>query len=391
MTNTNMTKLVVILLVGLLALSNTVSVQAKGNLVRGAHSSKSLKHHSSMAARKLMKEQDKYPDAVEAAEKEQDDDEEDDDEEEDDKVQGAEEEETDAPDDKDNDDDATDAPDDKEDDEATDAPVDENEEEVPDVVDPVDGASETTPEEGEPVVEEPLPEVLPEEVTPDATPSTPNANDTIFTVMPDEEFSVPLDPFSLTVNGDITEDDLNLEKFLFNYMQTFMPNLVSIDLESETVLEGQTDADDAPSADEGNSTGRMLRVTSRGLTVQTFYFEGNASFVGPPMRTHKEVDAALTYALGDTAALKAHLEAEFSFSSVNIAITANTGDGKPITDAVSAKEDDSDGISTTGLSIVIVASCVGGISLLIILMVGLSGPPGDTTGMKGGLPEQPLQ
>merc|ERR1719162_2539003 len=99
------------------------------------------------------------------------------------------------------------------------------------------------------------------------------------------------------------------------------------------------------------------------------------------------------YALGDTAALKGHLEAEFP--SVNIAITANTNDAKPTTDAVNAEEDetkdDSDGLSTTGLSIVIVASCVGGISLLIILMVGLSGPSGDTTGMKGGLPEQPLQ
>lgn len=357
------------LLMCLLSLSSTVSVHAKGNLVRGAHAGRTLKKHTSMAARRLMKDE-------EGNDKNKDKDEED-------EVAAAEE------DDKDNnDEDDKEQDDDEDEEEETEAPVVEEVVEAPEEVvdETVETPEEPTVEEPaveEPAVEEPVVEDVAEEVDPAVEVPVGNATEA---VGPDEEFSVALDPFSLTVDGAVTEEDLDLETYLFNYMVTFMPNLVSIDLDSETIVDGQITEEES----SGNSTRRMLRAevnTERSLVVQTFYYEGNASFVGPPMRSHDEVDAALTYALEDTQALQEHLEA--TFPSANVAI--DVGDDPMAVGATSEEQEKSEetGLSTTGLSIVIVAACVGGISLLIIIMVGISGPSNDASGMKGGLPEQP--
>jgi hypothetical protein len=351
----------VLFVLGLCSL-NVDSVSAK-TIVRGDHRPKTLKHFS-MQSRQLMTDKDKDKEDP-APEDDKEADPEDDDQEE--------EEETPAPED------------DKEDDKNNDKNKDDTEEE-----DPQEAEEEVT---------------LSPEVESAMEPDVTNVTGTeeipvVEEILPETQFSVPLEPFSLTVDGDVVEEDLNLDAYLLTYMKGFMNNLIAIDLQASVFTEEDEDDMDttATAAAENATRTRSLRayhVTARVLTVQSFYYEGTATFEGPPMRTSEEVDAALTYALQDTAALQAHLQSSDSPEAAGATVTAaKPNDPAPTTttDAAIGVEEETtedDGLSTTGLSIVIVASCVGGISLLIIIMVGLSGPSGSTSG-KGGLPEQAL-
>jgi hypothetical protein len=61
-------------------------------------------------------------------------------------------------------------------------------------------------------------------------------------------------------------------------------------------------------------------------------------------------------------------------------------------DEAKGNDESRDGLSATGLAIIIVASCIGVIALFIILMEGLiCVSPGNNNGAKGGPPEQPRQ
>lgn len=315
-------------------------VSAK-SVVRGAHRPKTLKHFS-MHARQLMEDKNK----------DKDDDKEEDDDKEDDKEQEA--------DEKDKDDDEEEESEEEPtDDEMTDPPV-------------IEGA------EGE-ETEVPEPEV---DTETEGSTEMPMADNTTSTVA--------LEPFSLTVDGAIDEEDLNLDQYLLTYMSAFMPSLIAIDLTSTSVVEESSGDDMDTTADNTTRSLRSYQATVRFLAVQTFYYEGTATFEGEAPSA-ADVDTVLTQALSDTDALQAHLVASAPDSNATVT-GAVPGETSPAgaTGEIDVDDED-DGLSTTGLSIVIVASCVGGISLLIIVMVGLSGPSGNTAGLKGGLPEQPLQ
>jgi len=208
-------------------------------------------------------------------------------------------------------------------------------------------------------------------------------------VLPGETFEVALDPFSLTVDSAINEEDLMLEEYLFNYIGAFLPNLVSVELTSEIPDMEEPSTDSSMDEEDANATDSRRFLAE----MMTIYYEGTATFEGPPQRDGAEVDAYLTQALEDEVAILAHL-ATTPLANTNTTVTATPDDVAPPTVSIEAEGEETkedEGLSTTGLSIVIVAAVVGGISLLIILMVGLSGPSGSTSGMKGGLPEQPLQ
>ena len=146
-----------------------------------------------------------------------------------------------------------------------------------------------------------------------------------------QRFNVPLNPFSLTVEG-ISADELAIDVYLENHMKQTLPNLVDI----------------------------VLTVTSEESgrrRLNTINYEGVATFMGPPQQSEAVVNNALTAALEDEVALKEFLEnpPEIDTGAVS-PDTSSTSSSSSQSDAESTY--DGPKLSTTGLVIVILVACL---------------------------------
>jgi hypothetical protein len=294
---------------------------------------------------------------------------------------------------------------------------------------PVDGEDETEPEEPADGEEETGPPVEGTVEAPTDTEAPVSEGEEVeetpapTELAPDSLFTVPLSPFAISLEGALLEnEDFDLEVYLLTHMQKTLTNLINITLEAEPYMPVVEEPKDEPvtlpemaNATTSNSTNmrRLLRaaVVHRKLQEYTLSFTGSATFMGPPMRTQEEVDVALATALQDTDALMVYLEESPAFTGNNITFegvevetekptekpmeeTNETSTTETGIQGIEAEEkSDDDGLSTTGLTIVIVAACVGGLSILIIAFVGMftGGAEPAPGGPKGALPEQPLR
>ena len=179
--------------------------------------------------------------------------------------------------------------------------------------------------------------------------------------------TVTLTPFTLYVEGgEITEDELNLEAYLEAALGATDVELMIVNPEQEEEVVNST---------------RFLRQLERFLQQSVFYYEGTATFEGAaPDDVHDQVTAALS----DSEALTAHV----NLPNITVTASPNTNpDGSVAVVAgaesgVTTSDSSDDGLTTTGLAIVIVAASIGGISLLIIVLVGATGPSGSTAQLK---------
>jgi hypothetical protein len=284
--------------------------------------------------------------------------------------------------------------------EETDEPV-EGEEETDE---PVEGKEETDgPVEGEEVEASDAPVEGGSEAPEAEETAAPTEAPTQVPIKKGEQFQVELNPFTLYFDSDVLEGtELKMNEYLLSHMSETLDNLVAIDLTFE-----KTSAEEDMEASAMNVTAnetapeerKLLSNLHRLLAEQALYFTGNATFEGPPRRSEEEVFTALTDAVEDTKALNDHLRDnadDVTFTGGEVEETEeeeeeeeedpdNTPDG--LSRAVQSGSDDD--LSVTGLTIVIVAACVGGVSLLIILMVGLTGRGPGGAGLKEDTPEQP--
>ena len=203
--------------------------------------------------------------------------------------------------------------------------------------------------------------------------TTPSVETETATNATEAAYSYDLAPFSITIQYDEkVSEDPGLEEYLFAEMvEGGAYNLVALDLQltSATVY------------------GR------RRLASQNLYYKGSATFEGTPVYEESQVLALQRNILkkeGEIAAVIAESlgvePSTFVVSSISVEM-----DSEIESDEVSAEPED-EKLSTTGLSIIIVAAVIGGVSLTLIAMVALTQPsppkPYDRTNRSIAVPSK---
>jgi len=246
----------------------------------------------------------------------------------------------------------------------------------------------------------------------------------------DELFNVTVDTFTLAVTGNVEAGDLMIDQYLMMMLAPEMDNLQNIYLDVVTTVGGEiveeeveeegmtneTMTGENPDLDNRRRSLRAVATSHKSRVLQgdekVLYYQGDAEFMGPPSRDTEVVNEAVRTALSNQDTLNQWIsslivaveaaESEVATTPgetaadtpapVPVTVTFQPDEAIPENVADALQEMDStpsttnEGLSTTGLTIVIVAAVVGGLSLLIIVFVGMTGPAGPG---KSGLPEQP--
>lgn len=313
--------------------------------------------------------EDEFP-QIENAEGDEEDEKEEDDKNQDNKNNKDEEEEEEPEDDKNQDDkdeeeEETEEPEEVEETlEPTDPPKEDDDEETEET-DAPEPEVETETEEGSVVeTESPLaPEDVVEETSDPAVELSPDA-EVIETVASDDAamnatdmYTVALAPFTIELDYEetITEDP-GIEMYLtLEMMRGGANNLEDVELDM-TVAAG----------DE-----------RRRLQSQVLSYTGTATFVGPPVHEEAAVQTLQTQILSNEQKVSSVIaislgEHPANFTVVTVELATDAVDAEGTADV--PQEPAEEGLSTTGLAIIIVAAVVGGISLTIICLVAIKKP-----------------
>lgn len=272
-----------------------------------------------------------------------------------------------APDEDEDDDDDNDKEDDDEDDQGEDddengpvLPAIETEEPTAEATTeaPVETDAPATDDETEEVTDD-----LPEETTEDSvatdapeTGTTPPYEIPTNVTVADPMYSVDLAPF--TVEFDYSEkvtEDPGIEEYLFQEMVrggAYNLNEVNLQVTVASVY------------------GR------RRLASQVLYYTGAAVFEAPPVYEESQVQGLQNQILSDEEAVAAAIAESLgadpsTFVVSSIVVEGAAVDGGSDTDTIEPEDDE---LSTTGLAIVIVAACIGAVSITLIVAVALKKP-----------------
>ena len=176
-------------------------------------------------------------------------------------------------------------------------------------------------------------------------------------------YLISLEPFSIEIDygGEPVTEDPGMQGYLYQEMKAELDNLYKIELQMSS---GATVEEAQAAATNDNNKQR------RHLVQQYLYYTGTAYFDGAPVHEEQTVRDLQASILSDTEAVTSTIGS--SLGTSNTGASDDLSVSSVVMDSQQASSsgengDDSDGLSTTGLAIVIVASVIGGLALVVIV------------------------